>query len=582
MNKQHLTLAVTASVCYLLIFVLYTYPLITVFSSAISGSNGGDSAQYLWNNFIFKHQLMAGENLFFTDYSFYPSGANLLFHTYTPLLGLFSLAFDNQFLAINTMLLLQFVLSGLGAYLLSFRFLRHFSLSLLVGFMFAFSPYKMAHFTEHFHLMLTATIPFCILAAWNAFRFDEKNHLPRIQSWTALMWLFGLLLLTFFSDYYSTFYVLFFLVLFLLFPWLKNKLNAFSKRTRWIALISFFMMSHIIINQLMLHGVNDNAAFWWQPDVTGFFVPSFISFFFETNNYYLLYNSAGASLELPVFLGWSFVLMFLATLYIDATKKQTLVLPIHFTLFLCLTLFFMAMTVPEIQLFDKSIFYLPTGFYYITPFFNNIRIPGRASVMVYLFLPMLLGYLWMNIKPVIPAWIYTWAPVLCLLLLSLEFLPHAYPMQNRAEQEEVNRWLKEKKGVVLLALPLGVTDGFHKLGVQKTEYLIDQTVHHKKTIGGYISRVPSEVFRSYSHDALCRTLFVVQKEKENGSVPLMDTKDVAQFMSTFQPDLIYIPKEYQHSNLHRFILQNFSAYIETTEALNGHTLYTLHSSLVAK
>jgi hypothetical protein len=574
-DRRPLLYALGAALFYALIFMGYSHPIIRFFGTSLSGIDGGDSAQYIWNAFIFKHHLVRGESVFYTNYVFYPQGANLFFHTYTPLLSFFALPFDNLYLAINLMLGLQFVLSGVGAYLLSESLLRHRPMALLAGFVFAFSPYKMAHFEAHFHLMLTATVPFYVLTLLRAVPLPTAYRLPTVSSFAALGWAFFLLLLTFFSDYYATFYLLYFTGIYLLFPTLRAMNRRLSTPTRWLLLGGMLLVSHFTIAYQLAEDIEDKGAFWWQPDLTCLLVPSFMSYFFDTTAFYARYHAAGASSELPVFLGWSFLLLLAGTAVLFFKTRPRQPRPAYFSLFVVLTLFFLGLTLPKIQVLGRLWLYLPTGFHYLTYFLNNIRIPGRAVLMVYLFLPLVLGYGWVAARQALPRWAYRWVPVMGLGLLVVEFLPRAYAMQNREAQRPVNEWLGRQNGEVLLSFPLVVLDGFYKLGIAKTESLIDQITHQKKMLGGYVSRVKPETFRLYRRDRVCQVLFALQAKDDSLAVQTLPRRDTERFLRTFRPDVIHVPPEYRNRALHRFIQQNFAPYVTRTDSLRGHTVYRL-------
>src|SRR5688572_19140483 len=135
------------AVFYVVVFFIYTFPLLTHFADGFPGYDTGfsDANQYIWNIYNFKKAVSEGSNPWFTDLLLYPEGSSLLFHTYTPILGIFGLLFSNDIVAVNSGLLLSFVLSGIGAYWLSYRLVPNKILALVTGLVFAFSPYKTAH-----------------------------------------------------------------------------------------------------------------------------------------------------------------------------------------------------------------------------------------------------------------------------------------------------------------------------------------------------------------------------------------------------------------------------------------------------
>jgi hypothetical protein len=154
---------------YGLLFIVFTWPLAAHFSSASLVVPGHDSFTYPRNAWHFRTAVQTGQPVFHTDWLFYPLGARLILHTYTPILGLLSLLTNNDLLALNVGLLLSYALSGAGAYLLA-------------GFVFAYSPYKLQRLPGHYNLVLTATVPFYVLAFLNAFEFWEQTFWPCVRS----------------------------------------------------------------------------------------------------------------------------------------------------------------------------------------------------------------------------------------------------------------------------------------------------------------------------------------------------------------------------------------------------------------
>ena len=221
---------------YTVIFLLYTFPLVQNFAEGFPGIDNGnsDANQYIWNIYNFKRAVFQGTNPWFTNLLLYPTGSSLLFHTYTPILGIFGLIFPDNLIALNSGLLLSFMLSGVGASWFSYRLVPHKMLAVVTGLVFAFSPYKTAHLLEHYHLMLTATIPFFVLSFLNAFEFTSGKFWPEVKSWKAVSICFGLGFITLLSDYYALFFLLYFCGLYAGFFWLKLGNINWGTKKPWL------------------------------------------------------------------------------------------------------------------------------------------------------------------------------------------------------------------------------------------------------------------------------------------------------------------------------------------------------------
>ncbi|MCU0508087.1 MAG: hypothetical protein MUC34_06770, partial [Anaerolineae bacterium] len=112
---------------YTLLGLLLTWPLIARIATHVPG-DGIDDPSLAWNLWWVKHALVdQPQNVFQVGWQFWPIGINLAFYTLTILNGMLSVPLQvasGVVPAYNLLLLSSFVLSGLGAYLLSREFLR--------------------------------------------------------------------------------------------------------------------------------------------------------------------------------------------------------------------------------------------------------------------------------------------------------------------------------------------------------------------------------------------------------------------------------------------------------------------------
>ncbi len=164
--------------------------------------------------------MRAGTSPFLTDRILHPVGANLWFHTYTPISGALNIVLDDAISTLNVMVFSSFLLSGLGSYILTRKFVDDRRLAALAGLAFSYCPYKLAHLIGHYNLVLTATIPafaVCVVSFCELSESDFRlNRSPR-RFGRAALWALGavaLLLVTVFSDYYYTYFLLWFAALY--------------------------------------------------------------------------------------------------------------------------------------------------------------------------------------------------------------------------------------------------------------------------------------------------------------------------------------------------------------------------------
>lgn len=154
---------IVAAFSYLLIALVFTYPLIVNIGSELPQGRG-DVYQAMANidSRVAAASALAlpGKILFFVK--------NIGVHLPYVILNLFL----NKYVSYNLLFLSSFVLSGLGAYLLAFHFTRNRYAAFLAGLIYAFSPFHFYQSTVvNLGTMHQEWIPFLALAL---FRFFEK------------------------------------------------------------------------------------------------------------------------------------------------------------------------------------------------------------------------------------------------------------------------------------------------------------------------------------------------------------------------------------------------------------------------
>ncbi|MDE2236564.1 MAG: hypothetical protein KGK30_01625 [Elusimicrobia bacterium] len=136
-SSRHLA----ALAAYALLAVAFTWPLARHFSSMYLGN--GDITTGAWNIWYFRHALRFGGNLLWTDYQYWPYGANLLLHHDTlfyDAIGYFLLPRWGMTATYNAISLFSLVLAGWGTLLLCRDNGLSWPASLLAGGLFAFGP----------------------------------------------------------------------------------------------------------------------------------------------------------------------------------------------------------------------------------------------------------------------------------------------------------------------------------------------------------------------------------------------------------------------------------------------------------
>jgi hypothetical protein len=153
---------------FLLVAIAATWPLVRHLDDAFTGPPSRDTGVYVWNAWVFTHELQQGRLPFYTSSILAgppdATPANLSLHNYTtaanvlawpliPLVGLVA--------AFNLVFLFNIALSGYAAWLLTRSMTGREAESLIAGIVFALSPVLIARGVGHFSLVAAAPLPIC-------------------------------------------------------------------------------------------------------------------------------------------------------------------------------------------------------------------------------------------------------------------------------------------------------------------------------------------------------------------------------------------------------------------------------------
>ena len=147
---------------------------------------------------------------------------------------------------------------------------------------------------------------------------------------------------------------------------------------------------------------------------------------------------------------------------------------------------------------------LPQALIRYVPLVNNARIPGRAMVVAYLALAMLVAFAVTELRA---RWRHsrTWLVVAAVLIVA-DYLPAPFPLVA-LERPVVYETLRDRtEPGVVCELPLGVRDGFGVRGTFDERVLFYQTIHSRPLVGGFVARLPTNVAAAYEADPLIADL----------------------------------------------------------------------------
>jgi hypothetical protein len=153
---------------YAAVAVVFTWPLVPNISTHLTGSPAGDTGVYVWNQWVFRHELLDNHHSpYFTDKIFSLSGrANLSLHNYTAFQDLVALPFISSFGVVTTfnlVYLLMTVLTGYATFLLARHVTGASVEAWLGGLLFAWSPILVTRGGAHFSLVAAAPLAVFLL-----------------------------------------------------------------------------------------------------------------------------------------------------------------------------------------------------------------------------------------------------------------------------------------------------------------------------------------------------------------------------------------------------------------------------------
>src|SRR6202022_1533488 len=167
---------VGAILAYAILAVAFTWPLPLHMATHLTGSPEGDTGVYVWNQWVFQRELLAGHaNPYFTDRILAMTGpANLSLNNYTTFANLLALplaGFLGVVASFNVVYLVMTVLSGCAMFLLARAMTRGAEYeSWLAGALFAWSPMLATRGSGHFSLVAAASLPLFVLLLMRADR----------------------------------------------------------------------------------------------------------------------------------------------------------------------------------------------------------------------------------------------------------------------------------------------------------------------------------------------------------------------------------------------------------------------------
>ena len=425
-------------------------------------------------------------------------------------------------------------------------------LAFIGGAIFTFNAYIFQEMQGHFQYTSVYFIPWFIYFFLKIFAERKiKNSIIAAI----------ILALSFYNEFYYTVGLIIAGFLIAVGFWLKDK-ETIRLRLKNLAIfsISWILLSLPLLYLSIKTALAKNYPLavlsqinLYTPDLRSFLVPSRLHQFFGQSfqNYY---NSLGYH-QSTVFLSFSLIILSIIG-YFFYKKNQT-PLSNKFWLGFALVFIFLALG-PFIYLngyifgLDGVKFTLPLPYllFYYLPFVKGILVPPRFIIFVFFGLIILSGFLLDKIfsrlvKP-------TFKIAFTGLILALFFIENIYlplPLYPAKIPNFYKELGQDKEDYTILELPFAFSTSYYTIGSIPTSSILEyyQSVHHKKIIDGWISRVPDSYSQFFSTIAGLDYLAVPGKNNIN-------YKNVKENFAKLKIKYIIIhPEYYNRENLRNTI-----------------------------
>ncbi len=505
---------------YAVLTIIFTYPV--AFSTNTIPGDGGDGFWFLWDFWAFKNAIFTHTNPIYTSWIYYPIGVNLAFST---------TSFFNAALSIPLQLiwglpraytliwLINFALSGYGAFALMRYLGGSTKVAFVSGLIFMLCPYHFAHALGHMNLIATAWIPLYALFFLKTIRENKRSN-PVIAA------LF--LSITAFCEFYYVIYLVTLSVLILAYYfWTERRQAPFAGVLRRTAL-TFVIFAGLTLPllfpmfQQLLHGgsyMYTTGFSQYSADLVAFVVPSKLNPLFGPIVAPIYQHLTGNLAEQTVFVGYvGLVLSALAIIRLRTREVRFWALALVIFLVLSLGPVLQVngavVRVPGVVPYiGNAAVPLPYSVLKYLPVFSIARVTSRWDVMVMLCVSVLSGF---GLQYLVNRWhssgrIVRKENVLCLAVAGLilfEFLSVPYPTYTTAVPAFYQKMGTDPQDYAV----------FEVAPPSLSQMMYYQTISHKQLVNGYVSRTPSGSWHFIATEPVVLLLFNIQEIKPGAAV----------------------------------------------------------------
>lgn len=487
---------------YSLLAVVFTYPLILRMKHEVVGTIGDNIYFIFLIRWYQKALLELHINPFFHPYLNYPEGWHLASTDTTPAMMLLAIPASwvgGDVWGYNFAMLASFVLTGLGMFWWVRSLTRNAWAGLIAGMLFAFMPYRMAHYLAG-HLNLAGT-------QWFPLYFWGLYELLHRQQWSlksVLLTALSLGLISATAPYYL-YMTLFISVVFVAGYLLWLARPRVKERVLWQNLAAFSLIGLPLALLPMLPyialglqgGLADRSI-----DLISRYSASPTDFLLPSTDHFLWGRWIGEHfdrsfwVEATLYVGFfTLILALLAWLkrrqtgHLELVKLSLLIVSVGVILAMGTDLHWLSqrvvIRVPWFlqQLLQRETAPIPLpGFFLVKflPFFGKMRVMMRFGVFVHLFASLLagLGAAWLLQRTNVAR--RSALALILLLLIFIDFYPGPYPQFSHVDARPVDYWLADQPA-------RGAVAQFPFYQDADQDQVYNTLVHGKPYIGGFFN-----------------------------------------------------------------------------------------------
>ncbi|MBI5030790.1 MAG: hypothetical protein HZB51_09700 [Chloroflexi bacterium] len=534
---------------YVVLVVVFTYPLILYFDSFGPGHGVDDPAQ-TWNLWWTRFAIFdLATSPLTTDYLFYPLGLNLVAYTPTFLNGILSIPLQFAFgvvVAQNLIVLFSLVAGGYGAFLFTNEILcsatkthRHEGKNLvssclggklsigavIAGAVYAFGAWHINYVVAgHFMLLSNEWLPFFALCLirWDKSRWSNgalAGLFFVMTTWTEL---------TFapFLAIFTLLYLVYRLLSLMSLRGAKRRSNPqlpteitsshalrvprHDIRRIFSNLIAMGVVSLIGISPLVANLVADIQRYgYYLTSGVGriqIFSAEPISFFFPSSQHPILgawANSLTNANTSYAFIGYAALILAVIGFFASRASRFWAVAAIFFALLMLGSTLIVGSQNTGIP--------LPFALLRQIPLVNANRYPARFNVMLMLALVPLIAF---GAEKLLQAQRGKLILGALTALLAFEQLVIPIPLSDMRVPSVFQSIRNEPGDFSILEIPIGWRGSISLQGKMDDHAQFFQTIHHKRLLGGITSRIPSFKFQYFLETPVLNSLIALEQGRE--------------------------------------------------------------------